>query len=62
VRVHHTENLIYTIPLVAYGMLRYLYLLHARHAGADTSQELVRDRHMGITVLLWAALTGWLIS
>jgi HAD superfamily hydrolase (TIGR01490 family) len=62
VRVHHTENLIYTIPLVAYGMLRYLYLLHARHAGADTSHELVRDRHMGITVLLWAALTGWLIS
>jgi len=62
VRLHHTENLIYTIPLVAYGILRYLYLLHARHAGADTSHELARDRHMGITVLLWAAVTGWLIS
>jgi 4-hydroxybenzoate polyprenyltransferase len=62
VRVHHTENLIYTIPLVAYGIFRYLYLLHARHAGADTSHELARDRHMGVTVLLWAAVTGWLIS
>jgi HAD superfamily hydrolase (TIGR01490 family) len=62
VRLHHTENLVYTIPLVAYGIFRYLYLLHARHAGADTSQELVRDRHMGATVLLWAAVTGWLIS
>lgn len=62
VRVHHTENLIYTIPLVAYGLFRYLYLLHARHAGADTSHELASDRHMGVTVLLWALITGWLIS
>ena len=62
VRVHHTENLIYTIPFVAYGILRYLYLLHARHAGADTSHELAHDRHMGLTVLLWALATAWLIA
>lgn len=61
-RAHGTENLIYTIPLVAYGMFRYLYLLHAKHAGADTSRELVADRHLLATVVLWAAATAFLIA
>ncbi|HET7198600.1 MAG TPA: decaprenyl-phosphate phosphoribosyltransferase, partial [Burkholderiales bacterium] len=57
-----TANLIYTIPLVAYGMFRYLYLLHARHAGADASRELARDPHLAVTLLAWLALTGALIA
>ena len=60
-QLHGTENLIYTIPLVAYGMFRYLYLLHARHAGADTSHELARDPHLAATVIVWAATTLCLI-
>ena len=61
-RLHGTENLIYTIPLVAYGIFRYLYLLHAKQAGADTSKDLVRDPHMLGTVVLWCAVTVLLIS
>jgi 4-hydroxybenzoate polyprenyltransferase len=61
-RVHGTENLIYTIPFVAYGMFRYLYLLHAKHAGADTSRELARDPHLLVTVLGWGLATFWLIA
>ena len=61
-RVHGTENLIYTIPFVAYGMFRYLYLLHAKHAGADTSRELARDPHLLVTVLAWGIATFWLIA
>jgi HAD superfamily hydrolase (TIGR01490 family) len=60
--LHGTANLIYTIPLVAYGMFRYLYLLHSKHAGTDTSHDLVRDPHLVGTVLLWAAATVVLIS
>ncbi len=60
--LHGTDNLIYTIPFVAYGMFRYLYLLHAAQAGTDTSQDLVRDRHLLATVLGWAATTLWLIA
>jgi 4-hydroxybenzoate polyprenyltransferase len=62
VQLHHTDNLVYTIPLVAYGLFRYLYLLYARRAGADASRELAQDRHLGITVLLWALVSGWLIG
>jgi 4-hydroxybenzoate polyprenyltransferase len=60
--VHGTENLIYTIPFVAYGMFRYLYLLHAKHAGTDTSRELARDPHLLVTVLGWGLATFWLIA
>jgi 4-hydroxybenzoate polyprenyltransferase len=62
VQAHGTENLIYTIPLVAYGMFRYLYLLHAQHAGADTSRELARDPHLAATLAAWTALTAALIA
>ena len=61
-QMHGTGNLIYTIPFVVYGMFRYLYLLHAKHAGADTSRELVRDPHLLASVLGWCAATFWLIS
>ena len=61
-QMHGTENLIYTIPFVVYGMFRYLYLLHAKHAGADTSRELVRDPHLLASVLGWCTATFWLIS
>lgn len=62
VRAQGTENLIYTIPFVAYGLFRYLYLLHSQHAGADTSRELARDPHMLVTVTAWAATTFFLIA
>ncbi len=60
-RLQGTENLIYTIPFVAYGMFRYLYLLHAKHAGGDTSRDLARDGHLAVTVAAWLATTAWLI-
>jgi 4-hydroxybenzoate polyprenyltransferase len=61
-RLHGTSNLIYTIPFVIYAMFRYLYLLHAKHVGTDTSRELVRDPHLIVAVLGWCAATLWLIS
>jgi HAD superfamily hydrolase (TIGR01490 family) len=62
VRIQGTANLIYTIPFVAYGIFRYLYLLHSQHAGADASRELARDPHLVATVLGWGAATLYLIA
>jgi len=62
VRVQGTENLIYTIPFVAYGIFRYLFLLHAKHAGTDTSRELARDPHLLATLLGWGIVTLALIA
>ena len=61
-KLHGTENLIYTIPFVAYGLFRYLHLLHAKQAGGDTSRELVKDPHLLVTVLAWGAVTALLLA
>lgn len=54
VALHGTTHLIYTVPLVIYGMFRYLFLLHHRGGGGDPAQQALTDGH------LLAALLGWL--
>ena len=42
-----TEALLYTVPFVAYGIFRYLYLVRATEATEDPSQVLLTDRPLG---------------
>lgn len=49
----HTEALMYTIPFVAYGIFRYLYLVRASEITEDPSQVLLTDRPLSICVLLY---------
>lgn len=44
--------LMITIPLVLYGIFRYLYLVYVRREGGSPEEILLRDRHMLGTVLL----------
>ena len=55
VALHGTRGLVATVPFVLYGMLRYLWRLHARGGGGDPAQELLTDPH------LLAAAVGWLL-
>ncbi|MGO9606128.1 MAG: decaprenyl-phosphate phosphoribosyltransferase [Candidatus Binataceae bacterium] len=50
-----TRYLYLTVPLVAFGILRYLYLVDARNEGGDPARLLIRDRPLLVTVLLWIA-------
>jgi 4-hydroxybenzoate polyprenyltransferase len=50
------HRLMITIPLVLYGMFRYLYLVYMRMEGGSPEEVLLRDRHMLGTVLLCAAV------
>lgn len=59
---HGTENLVYTVPFVLYGIFRYIYLLHHKQRGEDPAGELLLDPHMAITFLAWLAATVWLIG
>jgi 4-hydroxybenzoate polyprenyltransferase len=54
--MHGTAHLIYSVPFVAYGIFRYLFLLHRRAGGGDPATALLRDAH------LLGACTGWLIT
>jgi 4-hydroxybenzoate polyprenyltransferase len=50
-----TRYLYLTVPLVAFGILRYLYLVDARNEGGDPARLLIRDTPLLLTVLLWIA-------
>lgn len=60
-RVHGTDDLVYTVPFVVYGIFRYILLVHRKGQGGDPSTDLFRDHHLLITVLGWGLLTLWLI-
>ncbi|HEV2661649.1 MAG TPA: decaprenyl-phosphate phosphoribosyltransferase [Ktedonobacteraceae bacterium] len=45
-----------TIPLVLYGMFRYLYLVYMHMEGGSPEEVLLRDRHMLGTVILCVVL------
>lgn len=62
IRIHNTENLIYTVPFVIYGVFRYIYLLHHQSSGGDPSRDLVRDPHMLTVLLGWSIVTLILIA
>ncbi|HBK54886.1 MAG TPA: decaprenyl-phosphate phosphoribosyltransferase [Xanthomonadales bacterium] len=62
VQAHGTDALLYTVPVVIYGLFRYLYLLHHRGRAQDTARDLLSDRHLLLTVLLWLALVIALLA
>lgn len=55
--IHGSDNLVYTLPFVVYGIFRYLFLLYRRAKGNDTAKDLVQDPHLLITVLAWLCIT-----
>lgn len=48
-----TVHLMWTIPLVIYGMFRYLYLIHIENKGGSPDRVLFEDKHILITVILY---------
>lgn len=52
----HTIHLMWTIPLVMYGIFRYLYLIHMKGKGGSPEKVLVEDGHILSTVMLFAAM------
>ena len=56
-KVHGTEKLIYTVPVVAYGIFRYLHLLYTKAIGSDPARDLFQDTHMLLTGLVWILTT-----
>ncbi|MEP7028194.1 MAG: decaprenyl-phosphate phosphoribosyltransferase [Candidatus Eisenbacteria bacterium] len=49
----HTTALLWTVPFVAYGVFRYLWLTRVGDEGEDPSATVIADRPMIVAVLLW---------
>ncbi len=56
-----STRLVYTIPFVVYGVLRYLYLMLATGQGGKPAKALVSDRPLGLSILLWAGAVAIII-
>ena len=48
-----TRHLYLTAPFVAFGILRYLYLIDERDEGGDPASVLFHDRPLMLAVALW---------
>ena len=59
---HDTRWLVATIPLVVYGLFRYLLLLHRRGLGEEPEALLVEDLPLLATVAAWAAACGVILA
>ena len=51
----HTEALLYTVPFVAYGIFRYLYLVRVSESTEDPANVLLADRPLAACVVLYLA-------
>ena len=56
-----TGNLVYTIPFVVFGIMRYLYIVYRRDEGGDPSGVLLTEKSILITVFLWVVTTIWIL-
>ncbi|MEN9396470.1 MAG: hypothetical protein RLZ81_1000 [Pseudomonadota bacterium] len=62
IALHHTDQLIYTLPFIVYGMFRYLFMLHSTGSGQDTARDLMTDRHLLATIAGWVLTTVLILA
>lgn len=48
-----TDKLYLTIPFVAYGLFRYLHLVHHHRRGEDPSRTFLEDGPLRVAIVLW---------
>lgn len=53
VTVFGTDKLIYTTPFVVFGIFRYMFLVYINKQGENTTQIMLTDKPMIITVILY---------
>jgi 4-hydroxybenzoate polyprenyltransferase len=51
-----TSDLVYTVPLVLIGIMRYLYLVYKKEKGGSPSDLLLHEKFLLVDVLAWIAL------
>jgi 4-hydroxybenzoate polyprenyltransferase len=61
VRKFGTNNLIYTVPFVLYGIFRYLYLVHKREEGGNPTKILLTDVPLIVDLILWILVCAYII-
>ncbi|HNN14565.1 MAG TPA: decaprenyl-phosphate phosphoribosyltransferase, partial [Anaerolineales bacterium] len=61
-RLPKNNLMMLTIPLVLFGMSRYLYLIHNKEEGGRPEETLLKDRPIIITVILWICTSAVILA
>jgi len=56
-----TSNLVYTIPFVVFGIMRYLYVVYSKNEGGDPSGTLLTEKALLADVFLWFLATIFIL-
>ena len=57
-----SEGLLATVPIVLYGLFRYLYLLHRHELGGSPTKALLTDRPLLVCVVIWLVVAAAVIN
>lgn len=57
--IEQKSGLFYTVPLAAFGLLRYIYI--AREGIGDPTEALLKDGQIMGTGIIWATIIGFLV-
>ncbi len=57
--IENRHEMIYTIPLAAFGLFRYITLTKQGHG--DPTEALLKDARILATCVIWAGMTGFII-
>jgi 4-hydroxybenzoate polyprenyltransferase len=55
------EGLVYTLPLVLFGIFRYLYLTYQTPGEKNPTEAILRDVPFLLNIVLWMAAVVWII-
>lgn len=61
VEKYNTDALVYTIPMVLYGIFRYLYLMYQSPGERNPTEAILRDPPFLINILVWGAAVMWIV-
>lgn len=56
-----SERLVYTVPLVLFGIFRYLYLIYQRPEPRNPTEAILTDLPSVLNVVLWGLLVLWIV-
>jgi len=61
VQKFQTTNLKYTIPLVLFGIFRYLYLIHQKDEGGNPESIILKDKPMILNVCIYVLMVALIL-
>jgi 4-hydroxybenzoate polyprenyltransferase len=61
-KLPHNNLMMLTIPLVIFGLFRYLYLAHSHNEGGSPEDVFLKDKPLIITIVLWIVTAGIILG